>query len=303
MVSSSAARRRIPAFALYGEAEGRLSTRAEILHVESVQSRSHRYHWEIDAHVHHGLHQVIWLTTGAAEVRLDETRTQCVGPAAIIVAPGVVHAFRFARNTEGFVLTASAGALVEGEGAAFGGAVTELFNVSRAIALEANSGEAARLAALFTALLAEFNAPDMAGGPIPMWLARAALWRLAQEVRQRAGAQATPRPQRALIARFMALVEEHHLKHWSVARYARVLGLSPERLNRMLRAECGRTALELIHTRVAREAQRRLLYVAVPVAKLAYELGFADPAYFSRFFKRQVGVSPAEFRSRTRMVE
>jgi AraC family transcriptional activator of pobA len=94
----------------------------------------------------------------------------------------------------------------------------------------------------------------------------------------------------------MALVESHHLDHWPVARYAKTLGMSAERLNRMLRAETGRTALQLVHERLVREAQRRLLYIAAPVSRLAWELGFEDAAYFSRFFKRLVGLSPAQFR-------
>ena len=49
---------------------------------------------------------------------------------------------------------------------------------------------------------------------------------------------------------------------------------------------------------VAREACRRLVYVAAPVSKLAFELGFEDPAYFCRFFKRRTGASPSQYRQR-----
>jgi len=81
-----------------------------------------------------------------------------------------------------------------------------------------------------------------------------------------------------------------------VARYADRLGLTPERLNRMTRAETGQSALDLVHERLAREACRRLTYVAAPIARLAAELGFDDPAYFCRFFKRRIGKSPRDFR-------
>jgi len=300
MVRSSVVRRRarprVPAFALYGEAEGALASRAEMLHVESVQSRSRRYQWEIDAHVHHGLHQVVWVAHGQAEVSLDETRVHCEGPAAVVIAPGVVHAFRFARDTEGYVLTASPGAMVEGEGGDVARALAGLFARSRVLAFDARSEQAVRLGALFEAMLAEFNAPDAAGGPLPVWLARSVLWRLARDARLRSEGGAQARPHRAQTARFMALVESHHLDHWPVARYAKTLGMSAERLNRMLRAETGRTALQLVHERLVREAQRRLLYIAAPVSRLAWELGFEDAAYFSRFFKRLVGLSPAQFR-------
>jgi AraC family transcriptional activator of pobA len=130
-----------------------------------------------------------------------------------------------------------------------------------------------------------------------LWLARAIVWRLAQmSARQSRAAAQDNRAAQAHFTRFLVLVEAHHLEHWPVSRYAGQLGFSPERLNRLTRRECGRTALELVHERVAREARRRLTYIAAPIAQLAAELGFADPAYFCRFFKRHTGRSPRDFR-------
>jgi AraC family transcriptional regulator, transcriptional activator of pobA len=64
-----------------------------------------------------------------------------------------------------------------------------------------------------------------------------------------------------------------------------------------VRTETGCNVQSLIHARLAREAKRRLFHVAAPVSKLAFELGFDDPAYFCRFFKRHVGLSPRAYRS------
>ena len=94
------------------------------------------------------------------------------------------------------------------------------------------------------------------------------------------------------------LVEAHHREHLAVGDYARLLGLTPERLNRLTRGETGQSALDILHARLAREACRRLTYTTAPIAKLALELGFDDPAYFCRFFKRRTGQSPREFRRR-----
>ena len=102
----------IPRFALYGEAA---APGQDMLHIESVASRSRLYHWEIEPHVHQGLYQILWLQRGSAEVVLDEWRASVAGPAAIVVPPGVVHGFRFPPDTDGLVLTLSARFLVEGE--------------------------------------------------------------------------------------------------------------------------------------------------------------------------------------------
>jgi AraC family transcriptional activator of pobA len=282
----------IPAFALYGEASG---AQPDMLHVEEIQSRSRLYRWEIDAHTHHGLHQILWIASGPAEVALDETRERCRGPVAIVIPPGVVHAFRFARDTDGKVFTFNPRAVVEGDVPATGEALHDLFAAPRVLHFEEAAAATQRIGTLFDDLADEFASADSAGSPVPLWLARAVVWRLAQQsARPARGAQGGGR--RALFLRFVVLVEAHHREHWSIARYADELGMTPERLNRLTRAETGQAALDLVHARLVREACRRLTYIAAPISKLAFELGFDDPAYFCRFFKRHTGRSPRDYR-------
>jgi AraC family transcriptional activator of pobA len=281
----------IPAFALYGEAFG---APADMLHVEAIQARSRRYRWEIDAHTHHGLHQVLWVASGPAEVALDDVREQCQGPVAIVIPPRVVHAFRLSRDTEGQVLTFNPSAVIEGDLPATGQALRELFAGPRVLHFESPAASTRRIATLFEDLAEEFASADAAGSPVPLWLARAIIWRLA---RQGALQQRRARGSgEGLFTRFMVLVEAHHREHWPIARYAAEMGLSPERLNRLTRAETGKAALELVHARLAREACRRLTYIAAPISTLAFELGFDDPAYFCRFFKRRIGRNPRDYR-------
>jgi AraC family transcriptional activator of pobA len=289
----------IPSFALYGEAA---APGQDLLHIEAVESRSRLYHWEISPHVHQGLYQVLWLQRGAAEVALDEWVQRVQGPAAIVVPPGVVHGFRFAPGTDGLVLTLSARFLVEGEFQSVGEAFRALFAAPGVLDFAQDAAPAERLHALLRELAAEFAQPGAGDTPVPGWLARAVVWRLAQARAQGEQAAAGERAHRhqALFTRFLLLVEQHFLEHWPLEKYASRLGLSTQRLNRLTRAESGRSALELVHERLTREACRRLVYIAAPAASLAAELGFEDPAYFSRFFKRRTGVSPQQYRQQHR---
>lgn len=284
----------VPRFALYGEAA---SPGQEMLHIEEVWSRSSLYHWEIDAHLHQGLYQILWVRQGQVSVLLDESHQSVAGPAAIVIPPGVVHGFRFGPGTDGLVLTLSARFLVEGEFQSVGEAFRALFAGPAVVRFEAGEAPMQRLDALLRELAAEFMLPGNAASPVPLWLARALVWRLAQacdRLRQAGGAAA--HRHQALFTRFLLLVEQHFLEHWLLEQYASRLGLSTPRLNRLARAESGRSALELVHERLTREACRRLVYIAAPVANVAEELGFADPAYFSRFFKRRIGMNPHRWR-------
>ena len=87
------------------------------------------------------------------------------------------------------------------------------------------------------------------------------------------------------------------LDQWTVADHARALRVSPTHLSRVVRAATGAPASRLIGARVMREARRHLVYTSLPVATIAYALGFADPAHFSRVFSRAEGQSPRAFRA------
>jgi len=286
--------RQLPAFALYGE-PGRPGL--ALLHIESIQSRSRLHDWEIDSHVHHGLHQIVWLNAGPVSALLDDSRSEAQGPVAVVIPPAVAHAFRFTPASDGYVLTVDARLLAEGDGAeapALGPALQTLFAAPRLVAVPAH--DAARLHALFASLHAESEADPQS--PVPGWLARGVIWRLAQWARR--ADQGPPREagRDALYTRWVVLMEANYRAHWPITRYADRLGLSAERLNRLVRAETGLTALAALHERLVREACRRLVHVAAPVSQLAFELGFEDPAYFCRFFKRHVGCSPRDYRAR-----
>jgi AraC family transcriptional activator of pobA len=96
--------------------------------------------------------------------------------------------------------------------------------------------------------------------------------------------------------RFRQLVEDHYQEHWDIAEYARELAMTPPSLNRLCRQFTGEGALDLIQDRLVLAARRHLIYTDASVEAIAIGLGFQDPGYFSRFFKRRSGVAPGQFR-------
>ena len=96
--------------------------------------------------------------------------------------------------------------------------------------------------------------------------------------------------------RFVDLVEIHHKDQWSVNGYADALGITAPHLNAICKKQGGRSALQFIHDRVLLAARRGLAYTDNSVADVARSLGFTDPSYFTRFFKRFEGSTPSRFR-------
>lgn len=99
-----------------------------------------------------------------------------------------------------------------------------------------------------------------------------------------------------LVDRFQAMVERDFRRQQRVNDYASRLRVSPGHLNVLCRAHLGHSASAEIHRRLVLEAKRMLLYTNKPAFAVAAELGFADPAYFGRFFRRESGETPRQFR-------
>ena len=105
------------------------------------------------------------------------------------------------------------------------------------------------------------------------------------------------RQQDPLIQEFIALVERHFKTEHTVSGYAQKLFIAPKSLSKRLNALGYPTPLQIIKDRIVLEAKRNLRFTQLPIKEIAYELGFEDPAYFSRLFSKATGVSPVEYRS------
>ena len=98
-----------------------------------------------------------------------------------------------------------------------------------------------------------------------------------------------------LVLRFQDLVEEHYLERKDMTFFCDALGVTSTTLNRHLKAELGQTAMQVLNERIAIAARVELRSGQKSVKEVAFDLGFDDPLYFSRFFKKQFGFSPSDY--------
>ncbi|TVZ56442.1 transcriptional regulator, AraC family [Lutibacter sp. Hel_I_33_5] len=95
---------------------------------------------------------------------------------------------------------------------------------------------------------------------------------------------------------FSLLVEQNFKKLHSVTEYANRLGVSPKSISKHFQKLGTKTPLEFIKNRILLEAKRQLVYTNKTVKEIAFELGFNDPAYFTRFFTKAISKSPLQFK-------
>lgn len=283
----------IPKFALYGEQTR--TENAEFVHIELIETRSRRYDWHIDNHTHPGMFQVLFLFGGEVRASVNDTLWERHGPAVLTIHPSVVHGFDFSPEAQGYVLTVDQNVIFSAADNQ-GDLYSTLFVEPLAIDLAGLPEVRARLEALLQQLLAEAAWPQYGHTLMLEWLARAALLLLVRVQADHRFADQSGRGDFELFSRFRAEVERHFKEQWQVGQYADVLKASPVRLNRLCLKLSGKSAFDITQDRLMLEACRKLTYVPASIASIAYELGFQDPAYFSRLFKKRIGRTPKEFR-------
>lgn len=260
----------------------------DIVHCETIQSRSQLHNWELRPHRHARLHQILLIETGGGVARIDDAEHALTDDVVINVPRGHVHGFRFTPQTQGWVVTLSSDLVDEslhpgeGLGTAIGTACL--------LPLTADLHRLAQLT------ITEYGNRDYARAQVLRSMAGLMLGFVARAIHGMAPADTTRNA--PLFQRFETLVDAEFRNRLPVAEYARRLAVSPTHLNRIVRQATGRPASELISERMLREARRLLIYTTLSAAEIGYELGFADPAHFSRVFTRGVGTPPRAFRQR-----
>src|SRR5262249_3987394 len=106
----------------------------------------------------------------------------------------------------------------------------------------------------------------------------------------------TLRPADPTVERLRGLVERHFRQERLLRFYADQLAMTPDRLNDHVKRATGVTAGHLVRQRILTEAKRQLVFPKQPIHEIAYDLAFSDPSHFARFFRKQTGTTPQDFR-------
>jgi AraC family transcriptional activator of pobA len=287
----------VPTYALYGEHQPWVF---DWLHCESIAQRSRLHDWEIKPHRHELFIQILIMRRGSGQALHGDRRQALQAPCVVFVPPLISHGFRFSPDVDGAVITVLAphfDAMVAGQpllAARFSDWRCERFGPQDGV------GRGGAFAAIDVALQTVI---DEFGGNAPwrheaidaaLKTAVVSIGRAMPPLTEEGDAGAPLRL--AHLQRFRHLLDASFRHERAIGFYAERLGMTPTHLNRLCRQSLGRSALGAINARLVTEAERDLAYTALSVKAIALSLGFADAGYFTRFFARQTGRSPSEFR-------
>ena len=286
----------LPLFHLYGDPPD--DQAFDFIHIETISSRSIRHDWNIRAHRHRNLFQILVIAQGGGEMSFEAATLKFEAPCAILVPATVAHGYRFRPDiTEGFVLS-----FTEEEAHGLGPHSDDALNRLRGLAVQPvvdlGPVELACVSALCASLQEEsFLARDGYKLAMHSYLVLVAIEiaRLAAS-RARTGAMTLTAGDPTVEA-LRRVVEENFRKQRLLSFYAEKLAMTPDRLNDHVKRATGVTAGHLIRQRVLTEAKRQLVFTTQPIHEIAYDLAFSDPSHFARFFRKQTGSTPQDFRA------
>ncbi|WP_343527024.1 helix-turn-helix domain-containing protein [Sphingomonas sp.] len=281
----------IPSFYLYGEPHRAVGD--GFVHAERLDDRSRPHEWTILPHAHADLVQLFLLEQGGGVMRAEAESFAVTAPALLIVPAGIVHGFEWHHESEGAVVTLSVRHLALLDSRYPG--LSAIFD--RAGVVHPDDAAMAVIGAGVAALMRElgWSAPGH-GAAVDAALLTILVETFRAAGVMRDGAPATPGHYHSLVARFRARIDERFRLREPISVHAEALGTSESRL----RVACARVAAlspaAMLDQRAILDAKRALLYTHLSVAEVGYAIGFADPAYFTRFFTRHTGLSPRAYR-------
>lgn len=99
-----------------------------------------------------------------------------------------------------------------------------------------------------------------------------------------------------ILQKLMDMIEDNFKSKHSASEYAELLNISPQALAKITKSHFNKTTTNLIVERIIIEAKRELYLTNKSIKEIAFDLGYEDEHYFSRFFKNNVDISPTVYR-------
>ncbi|MGN0233763.1 MAG: AraC family transcriptional regulator [Bacteroidaceae bacterium] len=247
----------------------------------------------------HAFYEILWFQQGKGIHTVDFTDYE-VGPGCIFfLAPGQIHHFDDKEKYTGISIKMCTDFMKDEKDP---GSLPQKYDIFHAIDVPPFYIIDDKVSETIAHLVAEMereeaNSKEFGNVDMLKALLRIFLINIIRNGRQACGKRADEmKATRTLFLLFRQAVERNFHKTHSVQDYANMLNVAVRTLNKCVNDCSGNSPLTLINNRIILEAKRMVRYTGMMVKEIALELGFEDPSYFVKFFKRQTGYLPSDFR-------
>ncbi len=246
----------------------------------------------IDKPHSHTFYLVMWLSQGSGTHTID-FKTFSIAPNQLyFLTPGQVHSWSLSPHTRGYNLFIEANFFR----ARFGNRLLEypFFHSHQHQPLLEVTSQQALFSDLFTYAYEEYEQQQPNRTDVFLSFVHILLETANRLYNQQWAGSDTHLYDR--IREYEDLIETQFLTVRQIKTYADLMNLTPNHLNHICKKVLGKTASQLLHERIIIEGQRLLTHTTHSIQEIAFQLGFDDPSYFGRFFKKHAGQTPVDFR-------
>ncbi|MFA5326163.1 MAG: AraC family transcriptional regulator [Prolixibacteraceae bacterium] len=276
----------------------------------SPERKSQQFQVEIfDANRHfsvkyphrHDFFEVLYLLKGSGYHVIDGNKYEITPPCVFFMSPGQAHKLELSHDIEGYIFIFTAefyllnrsnqNSLIE-----FPFFYT-IHQDNPPLLLE-NQSDIRFLETLFRQSIAEIKQsseyiPEMLRSVLGLILTTcAARYQVSENMLNKGKGQ-------ILVKRFFHLIEENNQKNLSLKDYANMLGVTANHLTQTVKMLTGKTSSQIIKAKQLLEIKRLLVHTNLNVSEIANQLHFDDQSYFTKFFKRETGITPMQYRTDT----
>jgi AraC-like DNA-binding protein len=243
----------------------------------------------------HSFYQLIWFESDEGKHFVDFNAHPIAAGRIFLIAKGQVHYFDRSVNYKGVLMHFNESFLMRNENdielfIQFG-----LFN-SLSPYVQLTSDYGAGIRAIKDEIKRELSSGEGLGHRLILSQLLRTMLILLERIKQMGAPEVVGDIQQSIYLRFRAELESKFKTDFAVTDYAALLNVSSKTLTTHCKRGSGHTPSMLIVERKTIEAKRLLLHTEAQVNEVAFALGFEDPSYFIRYFKKHVGITPMQFR-------
>ncbi|HTH82912.1 MAG TPA: helix-turn-helix transcriptional regulator [Mucilaginibacter sp.] len=244
----------------------------------------------------HSFYHLVFFTKGGGSQTIDFEHVPVKPFQVYFMIPGQVHNWAFEGEVDGYIINFSVPFF---QSFLLKANYLEEFpfftGIIKDAVIDVPAGQQKKIIGLFEELITETEELR----PLEMDMIRSIMLQLFISIaRLSMGTVNTTIPSYnyTLLRSFQKLIEKNYTTIKLPKQYAELLYITPNHLNALCNDVLGISAGEVIRNRIALEAKRLLINNDLTVLEIANQLNFADNSYFTKFFKKQTGLTPEEFR-------
>jgi AraC-like DNA-binding protein/quercetin dioxygenase-like cupin family protein len=258
-------------------------------------------HFSVKYPHRHDFFEVLYLLKGSGYHVIDGNKYEIKPPCVFFMSPGQAHKLELSNDIEGYIFIFTAdfyllnrsnqNSLIE-----FPFFYT-IHQDNPPLPLE-NESDIRFLEGLFRQGIAEISqsgtyTSDLLRSVLDLILTTcAARYKVSENMLNKGKGQ-------ILVKRFFHLLEENHQKNLTLSDYSGMMGVTANHLTQTVKLLTGKTSSQIVKAKQLMEIKRLLVHTNLSVSEIANQLNFDDQSYFTKFFKRETGITPIQYRTET----